>query len=295
MSSDDNTASKLKLFVFGTPEKAEAGGGKQEASTPLAYLSLIRGKFTDYLSPKEGEKRLNDDIDQNIREIRALLAINDEIFERCMVNATSFGIETTVKRYGFYTVKTRQAVKKLDLVAQPGRTQKTFDSTPLATLPDILEDHLVVKHKESPYSAFIGYEKFFKKSLMMLHDDALELFLPRLKDHLELVQVCLGDIDAWVHQPSKNLSFIDKTFGVQLELPTDIDPHKKSAECCYCKKSTTRIYTCDVDGSDFCGDKCRSVETLNECIVEGQYKIEFDIEQETEQARLQRFLHFLWG
>lgn len=36
---------------------------------------------------------------------------------------------------------------------------------------------------------------------MLLHEDALKMFLPELKDHLESYQVCLGQIDQWTMKP----------------------------------------------------------------------------------------------
>jgi hypothetical protein len=40
---------------------------------------------------------------------------------------------------------------------------------------------------------------------MLLHDDALELLLPKLKDHLEVVH-------KWALQPTKDLSCIGLNF-----------------------------------------------------------------------------------
>ena len=43
------------------------------------------------------------------------------------------------------------------------------------------------------------YDIFCKT--LLLNDDALEFLLPKLKEHLETVQVCLGVLDEWLMQP----------------------------------------------------------------------------------------------
>ena len=126
---------------------------------------------------------------------------------------------------------------------------------------------------------------------MLLHDDALELFLPQLQEQLELAQVCLGEVDAWVIQPSKNASFIDILFETKLDIPTDVDPFEKSNECCYYKDSIN-LYS----RYDYCSrSKCKKVIVLTECSVPGRYETVFDVALESEQARLQRFLYFVSG
>ena len=71
---------------------------------PLEFLSNIRetlkGRISD--NDSDDEKVHNFDIEQNIREIRALLSINDEISKRCMTNVKSAGDKTTLTLVGFY-------------------------------------------------------------------------------------------------------------------------------------------------------------------------------------------------
>jgi hypothetical protein len=42
-------------------------------------------------------------------------------------------------------------------------------------------------------------------------------------------------------------------------------------------------------------DKCKQVHVLAECNVTGMHRDSFDVSQESEQAKLQRFLYFLKG
>ena len=51
----------------------------------------------------------------------------------------------------------------------------------------------------------------------MLHDDILEPFLCKLKQHLESIQVCLGEIESWLLEPKANIQFLEETFGKKLE------------------------------------------------------------------------------
>ncbi len=61
---------------------------------------------------------------------------------------------------------------------------------------------------------------------MLLHDDALELLLPKLKDHLEVVH-------KWALQPTKDLSCIGLNFKEVLKGRTLTE--MKSNCCCFCR------------------------------------------------------------
>lgn len=265
---------------------------KPDPMDPLEYLSHTRAcQIVHYLCRGGANSPTNDDIEQNIREIRALLVINDEIFTRCMPNImSSSGASTTLTRFGFDVIKTRHKDSKLQIITKPERLESSFDTAPLSTLPDGFGDIIVVKFKEEPFASMIDFEDFFQKALMM-HDHALKFFLPKLKDHLELVQVCLGQMDEWVQQPDKNVAFINILFEKELKIPTDIDPLKKSKKCCYCNGSVgwyDESYSCSFM-------KCKTVHVLTECTVPGKHDITFEVANESEQTRLQRFLYFLSG
>jgi hypothetical protein len=83
------------------------------------------------------------------------------------------------------------------VATQAEHTHQIFVTSSLSKLPACLADTLLVKYKSAPYSAYIDYADYFKKVMMLLHEDELKMFLPELKDHLESVQVCLGEIDQW--------------------------------------------------------------------------------------------------
>ena len=50
----------------------------------------------------------------------------------------------------------------------------------------------------------------------MLHDDILEQFLCKFKQHLESIQVCLGKIESWLLEPKSNIQFLEETFQKKL-------------------------------------------------------------------------------
>ena len=225
--------------------------------------------------------QLDVDIDQQIREIMALLTINDEIFARCMLNSASTGVKTKLTRMGFERVKTRQDGTKLELITQPERVDKVFKTEPLATVP--FQPPFVVEHKKAPFSKCIDFRSFFMQVMLLLHEDYLKYLLPIIKDHLEKILVCLGEMDEWAMQVTKNALFIKETFGKELEAPVDVDPKSKTDKCCYCNGDCGR-------------KKCRTKHILSECTnVSGSHDIVFEITEESERAKMERFMHFVWG
>ncbi|KAL3822922.1 hypothetical protein ACHAXA_010705 [Cyclostephanos tholiformis] len=220
MSSNEVTSTK------GEPEKA------------LDYLGEVRdqlnGSFSRSAEIEEVEQL---DIEHNISVIRAILAVNSAIFSRCMEHAETklTGEKTELSRFGFETIKTRQEGKKLELVTHAERFVQTFDTHPLSRPPTGFDEIIVVKYK--PFTKFIDFEDLFRKTLL-LNDDALEFLLPKLKDHLESVQVCLGELDEWALQPMKNASFINSVFNKDFTMPMEMDHYRNSLKCWYCGSST---------------------------------------------------------
>ncbi len=63
----------------------------------------------------------------------------------------------------------------------------------------------------SNVNTFIDFEKTLRNAYL-LDVDMLGPLLPRLKDHLERVQVCLGEIHEWAVHPSNDLSHLGIDF-----------------------------------------------------------------------------------
>ena len=257
-----------------------------ELEDPAEFIGYIRNEGGKRFSATKRSKREhNSDIEQNVREVRALLKINAEIFGRCMESrvedyntdddwedswlhptySTSKGITpryslgtsgrlqhklktldssssdssssesedeedapaakkepkitVTFKRSGYDVVKVRQCptnADKTEIITYQERDQKMFSLKSLCELPAGLNDLFVVKYQAAPYEAFIDYDAFFRTAIM-LHDDILEPFLCKLKQHLESIQVCLGEIESWLLEPKANIQFLEETFGKKLE------------------------------------------------------------------------------
>ena len=267
------------------------------------------GKLKKHLRFNSECEKLDVDIEQTMREIQAIIAVNDEISSRCMVYANTedknnAGWVVLLERVGYNTIYTRQAQGEeiLELVTRAERIERRFDTARLSGLPLGLVDTISVHYKQYPFSAFIDYDDFFQKAEMLLCDDALKLFLPKLKDHLESVQVCLGVIDQWVMQPMSDLSFINMNFQKALTLPTDIHPFDDTCVCCFCGATCGR----DRGGSGYPYnkyDRGGSGCTYKKCGVEqvlvrlsnnhGVYRTTFTVSMEKEQERLLKFIHFV--
>jgi hypothetical protein len=220
MLSNDVTPTK------GEPEKA------------LDYLGEVRDRLNGSFSRSTTAEEEQLDIEHNISVIRAILAVNSAIFSRCMEHVEMKGLigeKTQLARFGFETIKTRQDGTKLELVTQAERFVQTFDTHHLSKTPSGFDEILVVKYK--PFTMFVDFDDLFRKTLL-LNDDTLEFLLPKLKEHLESVQVCLGELDEWALQTMKNASFINSVFEKEYTMPMGIDNHLTSLKCWYCGSST---------------------------------------------------------
>jgi hypothetical protein len=284
-------------------EDNTVGGEKGEL---VAYDNLVKkAKVCEY-SP------VNYDIEQNIREIRAMLKMNEEIFDRCMddfmIRTWTGGGEwcTSFNRITYEVVTVRARNNVTEVITHPIRTIKEFRTTPLSKLPQGLEDIIVSRTSTGKFQDFIDFNAFFKRSLL-LHETVLEQFLPKLKEHLMSIQVCLGGIDAWVIQePQGNITFLEKTFETRMEIPDDkvtLGPHKCS---CYTHLPNEICLSCGKKYCDHlpwtkrCNDKsryesfqCEYYQILKQCNNEGKHEANFNLTNEKERVRLTKFLEFI--
>jgi hypothetical protein len=230
---------------------------------------------------------VNNDIDQNIREIRAILKMNAEILDRCMkfsaggdknfygyvsgAHTKVYKWSTAFRRINYEVVTTRARNEATQVITHPISEKKTFNTTPLSKLPEGLDDIIVSRNmggKHAKYSSFIDFEVFFQKSLL-LHETVLEAFLPKLKEHLMSIQVCLGEIDAWVIQePQININFLEEALEKKMEIPDATvplqsePPYDPNDICLHCKKKF-----CDHYGStNQCNENVSRPITYNEAL-----------------------------
>jgi hypothetical protein len=285
---------------------------------PLEQLSKLRELGAEEVKKANVENGtnapVNDDIEHNIREIRAILKMNAEILDRCMKFSTggkkSF---TSFKRIAYEVVTTRAWNDGTQFITKPIRTNKWFNTDPLSKLPEGLDDIIASrKMTGDDLSSFIDFELFFKRALL-LHDTVLEQFLPKLKGHLMSIQVCLGEIDAWVIQESKEaINFLEETFETKMEMPDDnvtlephpcncVMPHDPNEICLnpYCGKKYCDHYEsnhrCNERYDRFGNDyfRCEYYQHLKQCNSEGKIETTFDITNEKGKARLKKLLELM--
>jgi hypothetical protein len=143
---------------------------------------------------------------------------------------------------------------------------------------------------------FIVFSDLFNKTLL-LNDGAVQCLLPKLKEHLEVAQVCLGKLDDWIKQPCRNVSFINNVFQKDYKTPDDVDPLRISElKCCFC--GSIRVQRCEprvyVFGS--CTyDKCKQVHVISSGTVSGTLHNSFDLSQANDRARLLRLNYSVSG
>lgn len=277
---------------------------------PLEQVAKAREELGEILTPDKKNAAVNFDIEQNIREIRAILKMNAEILDRCkkFISCAS-DKQTTFARIRFEKVEVRDVQLKGTLfITRPIRDRKYFDTSPLSSLPQELDD-VIVKHNMAgeDLKYFIDFEKFFNKSLI-LHESVLKSFLPKLKEHLMTIQVCFGEIDAWVIQePQVGISFLEATFDTKMEIPDDTvelgpdvckcgpNAHDYYERCLHCGEAygyhsgTER--KCRESGYIYF--HCEVYQVLEQCKVNGKYQTKFDITNVNEQTRLKKFMEFI--
>ena len=117
MPSDDTTVLKVEH----PPEDA------------LEFLEHMRSKLADQLETNSDETRkLNCDIEQNIRAVRALLSTNSEILARCMIMPRA--LERTQQLLVLDSNRSRRVMKVLSLKLSPNQSALNKHSTPHPSL-----------------------------------------------------------------------------------------------------------------------------------------------------------------
>jgi len=297
-------------------DDAEVGmGGDRPAKhlEPSQLLSRVRGEVANDLRPSIGAV-VSNDVEQNIREIRAIIITNDEIFDRCM-GSRKQDSHTTFERFSFDLVEARTMIptifnSTIQFVTYPKRLEKSFDMTPLAELPASIANIFVLQKKS--FADFIDYEALFEKSLI-LHGEVLGAFLEQLKDHLvSSVQVCLGRIETWLMEKESNISYLESKFDVNIEFPEEDDPlkgrvcscptgtHPDSLGCLWCGKQKCDHFGpsetwCYKDGKRNRRFRCKKFNLLNNwtTALPGTIDLKFDVSKENDRRRLEKVLELM--
>lgn len=282
-----------------------------QVAEPLVHISQARENAGKRFKLKK-KRGVNYDVEQNVREIRAILATNAEIFDRCM---GSMGerkgnqYHVKFKWVGFGLVRAIQSGNYIQFVTSHGENGDTIEMKALMKLPDGLDGTIVHKYMAEPFSMYIDYGAFFEKSLL-LDNEVLEPFLAKLKEHLMSIQVCLGEVETCVMEPLRDIDFLKGIFGVELDLPDD---NSLKANPCSCPSGVHGILDgCMNCTKTFKGHKypvgtqhysqvqqctsfhCSGYNVLKQIYcVAGRHEHRFDIGDEGERLRLKTFLDFL--
>ena len=176
---------------------------------PLEQLAKEREEVAELVKKAKvsGHNHVNYDIEQNIREIRAILKMNAEIFDRCVKFMKSErGGTTYVYRIAYEVVTTRAWNNETQVITHPKRTDNCFNTDPLSKLPQGLEDIIVsCKMTGEKLSSFVDFDAIFKRSLIF-HETVLEQFLPKLKEHLMSIKFVWGRLIHGLSRSRKEIS-----------------------------------------------------------------------------------------
>jgi hypothetical protein len=287
----------------------------------MEYVNHIRENAGKRFAHAGKKKDVNYDIEQNVREIRALLKINAEIFSRCIKAADlphrEDGVDGTLQftRSTLDEVKVRQnrsrgseededdddndddARRKTEFVVEESISRKMFGIKPLTELPANLRNVFVVQYKAEPLNTFIDHDAFFQSALM-LHEDVLEPFLAKLKHHIESIHVCLGEIESWLLEPKSNIEFLEETFELELELLGNGDLENDSYEelrpddtCRACdRRYDSHPFYCTETGDFFERKRCHVLKLCNDS---GKHERKFAITSQSDRHKMKKFLEFL--
>ena len=119
---------------------------------------------------------------------------------------------TSFCKSDFNVVKVWNMAGMTQVVAFKEVVTQTFNMRPLLCLPEGLN----MFEPKRERSGLIDFRSLLRTSLM-LHDDILLPFLWKLQDHLELAQVSLGSLDAWVMNSHNNVLFLQSLFGIDID------------------------------------------------------------------------------
>lgn len=330
MSSSEPPTKKQKQTDEAETNDGDSNSTPHHIEQPTELVSRVREDIV-----KELERSANNDvgvyydINHSIREIRAIISTNEEIFSRSLksisIKSNDRATHQTVMLISYPIVGSHTYDAATLFVTYPERSERTFDVEPLMNLPTELSRILSFEYKEG--TTFIDYASFFEKSLV-LHDGVLGPFLAKLKNHLMNVQVCLGNIESWAMESYDNIDYLESTFGVKLEIPNYFDSmirkcdcppgthpdHLKCSDCsipfcqhgigfsvypkqCPDRKSRSGYGGSGVGGSGF-GTQffhCKKFQVLKRCTnnVPGKIETTFTISSEDDRKRLQKLLEFM--
>jgi hypothetical protein len=190
-------------------KKAKVSQSKDDAfetSDPQELIAHSREAAIKQLKSKHEFQ----DLDIAIKTVRALVVTNEEIWSRCRDKYSVGGNVFIMKRVKQVDVWSHDDMTTVSAIVET--VSEDFDTEPLRVLPESLR---LFEPKKDDAKGVTDFKAFFSTCLIT-HEDVLLPLLSKLKEHLEKVQVCLGRIDEWVMQSTKNIEFLNTTFNVNM-------------------------------------------------------------------------------
>ncbi|KAL7515800.1 hypothetical protein ACHAWX_000875 [Stephanocyclus meneghinianus] len=257
----------------------ETPSNKRKADSGIPYpddlVPRVRAKAVSKLPP------------DLISSIRELLATNKEVFDRCMKSKVHNDDDNdstslvTCRRKVFNVVASSNDSERTEFGVVTTTEKKDFDIMPLVQLSsglDLFQPTFVL--------GCIDFNALFETSLL-LDCDILLPFLDGLKDHLELVKICLSSIEEWLMESRDSKIFLGATFGTQLddhsedESDTDYD---EVDQCRICGKQFKSYL--DTRRCHFCPYPVFTYKVLKRTGMDAKLEDLFDLNDEHERAKL---------
>ena len=156
---------------------------KANAPAPIEHATRARAHWVECFKLVEKDNASHD-MEKNIREIQAILAVNSEIFNRCISSMKSEystkGDEdcnnqyfTVFSRRGFNVVETRKVKSKTQFVTYSENSEIIFNTTILSTASNI-GALFALQYKHGALPKFIDFKSLFERTLT-LDDDVLKI------------------------------------------------------------------------------------------------------------------------
>lgn len=208
-----------------TTKKRKASAATPSAGEdPGAFIEKIREEKVAELEKKKpgGRRRKGPDDDLDVdhltRLTSALISTNEEIWSRCKDSRLKADEPNCYKRAMFRYVQVETSAGKLQFNTHSiFEVSSTFATPTISQLPRRLTSVLVVSPR-SDEPKLPDYDKLFK-AILLYHDDVLIPLLKIFKDHLEEVQVRLGEIEEWLMAPKSCEAFLEETFEKNIPEP----------------------------------------------------------------------------
>ena len=163
-------------------------------------LFQLRNTIKSSLTPLVSERDRAADLDYLIKITQALVSTNEEIWERCKDHVIKESTEIYGQNKLFFArfvfnevhVRTKRD-ERPTLETNCEIEKKYFVMTPV---PEELSNVLFPRVKKE--KSFMNYREYLQNSFL-LEETVMIPFLAILKDHLEKIQVDLGNVETWIH------------------------------------------------------------------------------------------------